>query len=256
MDRADKSTSAAVERERAFFDARADRYRVVRQRIARAIGPFNRSDDVHSLYDPAGKRVLDYGCGEGRFSIELLERGAAHVTGIDISEVRVAAARDTARRMGVEDRTTFLVADAHDTGLPAKSFELVIGSDILHHLDIAAAAREIRRVLEPGGAGIFVEPLAHNPLLRLGRALTPSARTVDEHPLTVDDWRLLGELFPGFRHEERELVSVPLMPLNLLLPASLQRGLARRVAPLDERLIRRIPALRRYSRRTLLYLGT
>jgi hypothetical protein len=64
--------------------------------IRKAIGAFDRSSDLHELYDPAGKRVLDYGCGEGRFSFHLLENGAASVTGFDISSKRISAATSRA----------------------------------------------------------------------------------------------------------------------------------------------------------------
>ena len=46
---------------------------------------------------------------------------------------------------------------------------------------------------------MFLEPMAHNPVLRLGRMLTPAARTDDEHPFTVDDWRRCAEAFPPTR---------------------------------------------------------
>lgn len=244
-----------VRREAAFFDAKSRRYASLRRWISRAIGAFNRSDEVHALYDPAGKRVLDYGCGEGRFSFELLDRGAAHVTGIDISEARIEAAKERARERGVQERVAFSTADAHATGLTAGSFDLVIGSDILHHLDLEAALLELKRLLAPGGTAVFVEPLAHHPLLRVGRWLTPGARTSDEHPLTVDDWRLCDRIFPRFRHTERELVTIPLMPLNLVLPQPAQRRLAAVAGRVDDRLLRRFAGLRRYARRTILLLG-
>lgn len=248
-------TAATTAREQAFFDADGARYRKIRGRITRAIGAFNRSAELHDLYDPSGARILDYGCGEGRFSFQLLERGARHVTGFDISATRIAVAQRQADALGVADRTTFLVADAHDTGLPAGSFDLVIGGDILHHLDLERAAAELRRLLAPGGRALFVEPLVHHPLLRLGRRLTPSARTVDEHPLSVEDWRLLHRLFPRFEHSERELLSIPLMPLNLVLPTATGRRMAERVAQLDDRVLARWPGLGRYARRTLLSMG-
>lgn len=247
--------AAVIEREQRFFDTNADRYQLVRRRISRAMGAFDRSKELHDQYDPAGKDVLDYGCGAGRFAMELLSKGARHVTGIDISAARVEEAKNLAASKGLAERTTFMVADAHDTGLPAASFDLIIGSDILHHLDIEAAATELRRMLKPDGAAIFIEPLAHHPLLRIGRRLTPSARTADEHPLTEDDWELLAAMFPKFRHVEVEFVTLPLAPVNLLLPRSLQQSLARRVAPVDDKLLGRFPSMRKYARRTILVMA-
>src|SRR5205807_1094253 len=113
-----------------------------------------------------------------------------------IAEGQVVEATQRAEAAGLADRVDFLVDDAHATTFPDDSFDLIVGVAILHHLDLEVALREIRRVLRPGGRAVFLEPLWHNPLLRLGRRLTPSARTPDEHPLTVQDWELCHAIFP------------------------------------------------------------
>ena len=106
----------------------------------------------------------------------------------------------------------------------------------------------------PGGRGVFLEPLAHNPLLRIGRRLTPAARTPDEHPFTAGDWRLCAEMFPAFSHRELELTSVPLLPLVWPLPRAWHRPLAQRIRSRDDRLLERHPSLRPLARTTLLVL--
>ena len=80
------------------------------------------------------------------------------------------------------------------------------------------------------------------------------AESIDEHPFTVADWDLCAEVFPRFWHREVELTSIPLMPLNLVLPRSWQRALAARVSALDDRLLARYPQLRRFARSTFLVL--
>jgi len=247
-DRAD-----VVERERDFWDSRSGVYDAVRGLIGRAIGPFSSYGELERTYDPAGRTVLDYGCGRGDDAIALVGAGAAHVTGFDVSEAEVEHARAAAEAAGVADRTEFLVADAHATPFADGAFDIVRGNSVLHHLDLPVALAELKRILRPGGRAVFVEPLAHNPLLRLGRALTPMARTEDEHPFTVEDWETCAAVFPGFAHFERELVTVPLMPLNLALPERGRVALARRARGWDEAALRR-PRLRRYARLTFLIL--
>ena len=183
----------------------------------------------------------------------MLYNGAAHVTGFDIYVADIEHARQAARAAGYEERTHFVVADAHATPFADDAFDVIRGNSILHHLELERALHELRRILAPGGRAVFVEPLAHNPLLRLGRALTPMARTEDEHPFTSADWETCKAVFPGFTHFERELITVPLMPLNLALPANARSRLAERVKAADLRAVRR-PRLRRYARLTFLIL--
>ncbi|HEX3509942.1 MAG TPA: class I SAM-dependent methyltransferase [Solirubrobacteraceae bacterium] len=245
-----------VEHEREFYNetSGASRYRLLRRIIWRAIGEFNRHGELDSMFDPAGKVVLQYGCGPGLGVDSLLERGAVHVTGIDISEEEINRARESAASGGYADRVDFRAADAHATGFDDDSFDLIVGHSILHHLDLPVALRELRRLLRPGGRAVFLEPLAGNPLLRLGRRLTPAARTDDEHPLTVADWQLCSSIFDNFSHVEVELLSIPLMPLNLIVPRRLQRPFARLVARADDALLRRFPRLRPYARLSFLLL--
>jgi hypothetical protein len=82
----------------------------------------------------------------------------------------------------------------------------------------------------------------------------PSARTVDEHPITTSDWELCGQVFKRFQHHEREFLTIPLMPLNLVLPRRAQRRLAQGVHRADDRLLARFPKLGKYARITLLVL--
>ena len=57
-----------------------------------------------------GKRILDIGCGTGRMSLELAQRGA-RVTGIDFSQTMLDMAKAVARQSGLEDKCTFVLDD-------------------------------------------------------------------------------------------------------------------------------------------------
>lgn len=135
-----------------------------------------------------GQTVLDYGCGNGEYTLALLKAGAAEVHGIDISQPYVERAADAARQAGFPDTAfKFQVMDAHELSFDDNMFDLVLGRGILHHLDIDRALSELERVLKPGGRAVLLEPLAGNPLLKLFRVLTPAARTADERPLSRRD---------------------------------------------------------------------
>ena len=252
--RLSNADAKVLEREAEFWQSGETPFLRVRRHIDRAIGAYARSNDMHGFYDVRGRHVLDYGCGSGRASMRYVRDGAAFVTGFDIAPAMIEEAKRRAADAGVSERTSFMVADAHATPYDPDSFDLVVGIAILHHLDIPVALREIRRVLRPGGRAVFMEPLWHNPILRLGRRLTPMARVEFEHPLRETDWAECAAVFPEFEHHERELVTVPLMPLNLLLPRRAQERLAPRVNRFDDRVRARYPSLRKYARITILVL--
>lgn len=254
MNQKKQELAAVAAREARFWDSLGWPYLIVRKLISRAIGGFDRFQEMSLYYEPAGKRVLEYGCGKGSATFELIERGASSVASFDVSPESIAVANAEAQRRGFGSKVRYSVADAHDLPYGDDEFDLVVGRGILHHLDLAIALAEIRRVLRPGGIAVFAEPLAHHPLLRLGRRLTPMARTDDEHPLTSEDLAFCARIFPRFEHHEIEMLSIPLMPLNLVLPRRLQLALARAVRRADIAVMDRFPGVRRYARYCFLVL--
>jgi 2-polyprenyl-3-methyl-5-hydroxy-6-metoxy-1,4-benzoquinol methylase len=79
-----------------------------------------------------GTRVLDVGCGVGRWSCLLAARGA-QVTGIDISPTMIGVARRRAATQRLGERCRFLVQDLA-TLVTGERFELVLGVTVLQHI--------------------------------------------------------------------------------------------------------------------------
>ncbi len=153
-----------------------------------------------------GMRVLDLGCGRGFLSIALALRGA-HVTGVDISPRSVAAAAHRAAISGAAEGCEFRVMDCENLDFLDGSFDAVVGSCVLHHLDLNRAAQEVGRVLRPGGKAAFIESMGLNPILMAARALLPGhfgiekASSADEYPLTKRRLAQLRRSFDGdLRH--------------------------------------------------------
>lgn len=61
--------------------------------------------------DLAGARVLDIGCGTGRYSIECVKRGAGYVVGIDFAPSMVEFSQQIAEQMNVADKCRFVCGD-------------------------------------------------------------------------------------------------------------------------------------------------
>ncbi len=121
----------------------------------------------------AGERVLDVGCGEGRFTAELAAAGA-DVVGIDVAGEPLRRARvahpDVDVRL-VDAFASWPLADA--------SFDAVWAGEVVEHVaDTAGWLSEVRRVLRPGGR-LLVSTPNHSRLAVLRLAL--SARAFDAH---------------------------------------------------------------------------
>jgi SAM-dependent methyltransferase len=154
-----------------------------------------------------GAKVLEYGCGDSSYALKL-NRWGADVTAIDISDEAIEETRKLMAEHGFLNRTTLLRMNAEELDFPDESFDLVIGRAILHHLDLDKSYAAIARVLRPGGAAIFLEPLAHNALINLYRRMTPHLRTEDEHPLKMRDIRLARAHFGSVRVRYFTLLSM------------------------------------------------
>jgi len=94
-----------------------------------------------------GTRVLDVGCGIGRWSRLLAARGAS-VTGIDLSPTMIAEARRRASVAPLRGQCCFLVQDLA-TLQAAEKFDLVLSVTVLQHiLDASALRSSLERLAE------------------------------------------------------------------------------------------------------------
>lgn len=84
---------------------------------------------VFAAEHATGKKVLDIACGSGYGSRILADRGAAEVTGVDLSAEAVSHAKEKYGRSGV----TFLTADAEN--YTSGCYDLVVSFETLEHLD-------------------------------------------------------------------------------------------------------------------------
>lgn len=183
------------------------------------------------------KRVLEYGCGNRPYGIQLAKLGA-NVTAIDIAPVAIEQSGTLAAEEGVELDLQVMDGDALE--FPANSFDIVCGAGILHHLELDRGMREIARVLKPDGVAMFMEPLGHNPGINLFRRLTPRFRTEDEHPLRIKDIKAMRSTFDSVEYDGHHLFVLAAVPLR---STSVFPRLAKRLNAVDRVLLKRVPAL-------------
>ena len=137
------------------------------------------------LGDLSGKTVVDLACGEGFYSRVLKARGAARVTGIDLSEGMIALARqqEAARPQGIR----YIAGDARSTPLNEES-DLVAAAYLLNYAStrqtladmLQAAARCVKR----GGRFVTVNS---NPACDFPKA--PSYRKYGFETRALGEWK-------------------------------------------------------------------
>jgi len=97
------------------------------------------------IVPPPGARTLEIGCGEGRVSRDLVERGH-HVVALDTAVGLVGHAREA------DAETRYLVAESDSIPLPSATVDLVVAYNVLQVVpDMAATVEECARVLRAGG---------------------------------------------------------------------------------------------------------
>jgi ubiquinone/menaquinone biosynthesis C-methylase UbiE len=207
--------------------------------------------EMLALADVTG-RVLDNGCGNGMFLERLVQdsRPGTQLIGTDISMGML----EHAKRRLTECGSAISVTQADACRLPFAddSFDLVFARGLLHHLpDPAAGAREMARVLRPGGVVIALDPnrtlISELPrrLLRgtshfdedhknftvrqMRRILTPHLRVDGVHHVGYVAYPLLG--FPDITNFGKVL------PLGALAPSLMK---------LDD-VLARVPGVRALS---------
>lgn len=124
-----------------------------RRKLKRHAAPLLKAFQLQDL------RVLDVGCGDGRFGAYLQAEAGCRVTGTEFSENRIRQARECLADVVESTANRLQFDDA--------SFDIVMEVDVLHHLDpnhIEDALREMLRVLKPGGGMYLIEPNRWHPM--------------------------------------------------------------------------------------------
>jgi SAM-dependent methyltransferase len=157
----------------------------------------------------SGMRALEIGCGTGLFT-EYFARSGAQIVALDISEELLAGAR----QRHLPETVTF-VCSPFEALSADEPFDAVIGSSVLHHLDIESALGHIHRLLKPGGVMSFAEPNMLNPQIMIQKNIPwVKARLGDSPDETAFfRWRLAAQMRKiGF-------CDIEIIPLDWLHPA-------------------------------------
>ena len=139
------------------------------------------------------ERVLDLGCGPGHTALAFSPQ-VQHVTGLDLTESMLAAARALAAGRGIVN-ATFELSDAEHLPHPDGSIDLITSRYSAHHYPRPdAALLEAARVLRSGGTLLLVDVVAPadpdgDALLNRIEILRDPSHVRDR---TVDEWHAMA----------------------------------------------------------------
>ena len=200
--------------------------------------------------DLNGKKLLDFGCGTGETSTQLAALGAS-VVGMDISPESIAVSRRRADLDGVSDRVQFLAADLVQQPPAANTFDLILCSAVLHHVDYRVVLPVLRNCLKPGGKIVIGEPVALSPMLAKIRQWLPVEQDVspDERQFNRADVAAIAQAFDRpevtyFNLTSRLIRFLP-MGLNLEMAPAATRAVVVFLMTLDSWLAK-LPFLHRF----------
>lgn len=152
-------------------------------------------------------QVLEIGCGTGNFTEDFAKTGC-DLLAVDISEALLKLASE--RNMS-DHNVRFLQRRFEDCELEGP-FDAIIGSSILHHLDLDDALIKIFQLLKPNGRLSFAEPNMLNPQVFIERMFRPLFPYVSPDETAFIRWNLKRKLQAvGF-------IDIHIVPLDWLHP--------------------------------------
>jgi SAM-dependent methyltransferase len=168
---------------------------------------------IDNLAIPAGEKVLEIGCGGGRCTVALAQRGYL-VWAIDSVPGMLDSTQQLVAHEGAKSSVSIGLGDAHELAFQDGSFAVVLAIGVIPYLHSPQKAlREMARVLKPGG---FLLVTAGN-RWRLNNVLDPWAC-----PALQPAKRVLRAMLNRFRKPRPER---PCPPLRLDSPGELGRWL-------------------------------
>jgi ubiquinone/menaquinone biosynthesis C-methylase UbiE len=121
--------------------------------VSKHMGGIEATEELVELcHIEEAKSVLDIGCGIGITASYLVKKYDCEVVALDISEIMVNSAKETARTENTEKRVEFIIADAQHLPLRSNLFDSVISESVNSFIkDKQKALNEYIRVTKPEG---------------------------------------------------------------------------------------------------------
>ncbi len=121
-----------------------------------------------------GNRVLDVGCGMGRYTLNIAGRGI-NIEGLDLTPFLLEKLNEYNNgRYNIPLHCADIIDHPEEMN---GRYDAVIGFFTLHHLhNIPVCYQAMAKMVKPGGSILFLEPNAYNPLYYIQVAISPGMK--------------------------------------------------------------------------------
>lgn len=181
----------------------------VKSRLGRRLSDKSVRPMLLGLYLPEKPFILEIGCGPGAAlmaAAEIVQPSLA--IGLDIDAKMIATAKRNFSRRGMNAK--FIQGRAESLPIAPESFDLVIGFEVLHHVDDwRQAVQEVARVLKPGGHFLSRDAINPEHGRWIGRLLHRIPKNLTWRNLAEQCWKSgleLSESHHSSFHEEQIFV--------------------------------------------------
>lgn len=144
------------------------------------------TDATLATVDFRAKRVIDIGCGDGTYTVELFDRGQPRsIHGTDPAQAAIDSAREKIGARQIE----FDVCSAYELPWEVGSFDIAHLRGVLHHLERPQDA--LREALRVAPTVVVIEPNGLNIGLKLLERVSSYHRAHQEksyRPVRIDNW--------------------------------------------------------------------
>ncbi len=184
----------------------------------------------------SGKKSLEIGCGTGMFTETFASTGA-EIIAVDISSPLLEKAKN---RINWGDNVQFIEKNFEDCEVNGP-FDIILGSSILHHLEVERSLSKIFNMLKPGGVVAFAEPNMLNPQICLQKNIPWLKRLMGDSPdeTAFIRWKLASLL------SELGFINIQITPFDWLHPST-PKALTPAVSILG-RIFEKIPIVKEFS---------
>lgn len=175
-----------------FYDNKGvfDSYMKLREKVDNANDCLDKPIIMEMLGNLENAHILDLGCGDGRFGLEVMALGAASYLGLEGSKNMY----ERAERNLLASPGKVELANIEEWKYPERSFDIVVSRLVLHYIDdVVLLFKRVYGTLKSGGTFTF----------SIEHPVNTACTVQDKYMWTVSDYFRTGKRVSNWLGEER-----------------------------------------------------